>query len=179
MKVIHFILGLILYLSIAAAGIGLMVSSQYPEYLHTALAWARGIPVWGRVALGAGGIVYLFLFLLTGLAWRRRRDFIAFENENGAISVDVAAVQNYLDGLKTEFAAVASLKTHLQVVRGALAVGLVLGVKEGTRIPELCKLMQARVREILEEHLGTCELRGVAVEVNEIRARKKSDGESD
>ena len=65
------------------------------------------------------------------------------------------------------------MKSGVRVERGALAVGLVLGVKDGTRIPELCKLMQARVREILEEHLGTCDLAGVAVEVNEIRARKK------
>jgi len=59
-----------------------------------------------------------------------------------------------------------------------LVVGLVLGVKEGTRIPELCKLMQARVRELLQEHLGTCDLSGVSVEVNEIRGRKKAAVES-
>jgi len=74
--------------------------------------------------------------------------------------------------LKNEFAAVVWQKSHLRVVRGALDVGLVLGVRDGTQIPELCKLMQARVRELLEEHLGTCDLHGVSVEVNEIRSRK-------
>jgi len=86
-------------------------------------------------------------------------------------------VQEYLNSLKSEFAAVLALKSHLRVVRGALDVGLVLGVRDGTQIPELCKLMQARVRELLEEHLGTCDLAGVSVEVTEIRSRKKPAAE--
>ena len=93
------------------------------------------------------------------------------------MSVSASAVQAYLNGLKGEFAAVVALKTQLQVVRGALEVGLVVGVKDGTQIPELCKLMQTRVRELLEEHLGTCDLGGVSVEVNEIRSRKAAPGE--
>ena len=91
--------------------------------------------------------------------------------------VSTSAVQSYLNSLKSEFAAVVWMKTHLQVVRGALDVGLVLGVKDGTQIPELCKLIQARVRELLEEHLGTCDLSGVSVEVNEIRSRKSTSME--
>ena len=94
------------------------------------------------------------------------------------MSVSTEAVQDYLDALKNEFAAVVWQKSHLQVHRGALEVGLELGVKDGTRIPELCKLMQARVRELLEEHLGTCDLAGVSVEVNEIQSRKKPAAET-
>lgn len=177
MKAIHFLLGLFLYLAIAAAGLALMVSRQYPDCIQQVLTWGQGIPAWGRVVLGVGVVVYVFAFLLTGLAWRRKRTFITFENENGTVSISADAVQDYLEGLKDEFAAVAWLKTGLRVQRGALAVGLVLGVREGTRIPELCKLMQERVREILQEHLGTCDLSGVSIEVNEIRSRKKSAGE--
>jgi uncharacterized alkaline shock family protein YloU len=124
------------------------------------------------VAAGVGGLVYLFAYLVTGLPCKRRGAFITFENENGTVSVKTEAVQDYLNRLKDEFAAIVWLKSHLRVVRGALAVGLVVGVKDGTQIPELCKLMQARVRELLEEHLGTCDLAGVSVEVNEIRSRK-------
>lgn len=174
MKVVHFLLGLILYAALAAAGLALMISTRYPECIQWVQAWGQGVPAWGRVALGVGGILYLFIFLLTGLPRRRKRSLITFENENGAISIQTDAIQEYLDKLEEEFAAVASLQTRLQVVRGALAVGLTLAVREGTRIPELCKLMQERVREILEEHLGTCDLRGITVEVNEIRARAKS-----
>jgi hypothetical protein len=131
MKAIHFLLGLFLYLAIAAGALALMASTHWPDGIQIVLAWAQGVPAWGRVALGTGAVLYLFVFLLTGLAWRRKRAFIVFENENGTVSVSTEAVQDYLDGLKDEFAAVAWLKTHLRAVRGALAVGLVLGVRTG------------------------------------------------
>ena len=69
------------------------------------------------------------------------------------------------------------MKTELDARRGALSVELALGVKENTRIPELCKLIQARVKEVLAEHLGTCDLSGISVEVDEIQTRK-AGGES-
>ncbi|HAL91487.1 MAG TPA: hypothetical protein DCM68_00470 [Verrucomicrobia bacterium] len=177
MKTIHFLLGLVLFLSIAAGGLALIVSPEYPEFIQTAIAWGSGLPDWAKAAAGVGVVLYVFAYLLTGMMWRRRKTFITFENENGTVSVGTDAVQEYLNGLKGEFAAVVWLKSHLRVVRGALEVGLVLGVKDGTQIPELCKLMQTRVRELLEEHLGTCDLRGVSVEVNEIRSRKKPAAE--
>lgn len=172
MKAIHFLLGLVLYLSIAAAGLAIIVSPEYPDFIQAALAWGAALPDWAKVAAGVGVVMYLFAFLLTGVAWRRRA-FITFENESGTVSVSTDAVQDYLDALKGEFAAVVWLKSRLRAAHGALEVGLALGVRDGTQIPELCKLIQARVRDLLEEHLGTCDLRGVSVEVNEIRSRKK------
>ena len=59
----------------------------------------------------------------------------------------------------------------LRVRRGALDVGIVVGVKAGTQIPELCRMIQKRVGEVLAEHLGTCDLAGIGIEVNEIRPR--------
>ena len=175
MKTIHFLLGLVLFLSLAAGGLALIVSTQYPDFIQIAVAWGSDLPAWAKVAAGVGVLLYLFAYLLTGLRCRRGT-FITFENENGTVSVNASAVQEYLNNLKGEFAAVVWLKSQLRVVRGALAVGLVLGVKDGTQIPELCKLMQVRVRELLEEHLGTCDLSGVSVEVNEIRSRNKPAG---
>ena len=172
MKAIHFLLGLVLYAAIAAGGLALIVSTRYPEFIQIAQGAAHGAPGWMRVAAGVGGLIYLFVFLLTGLRWGKRGAFITFENADGTVSVSTSAVQAYLNTLKGEFAAVVWLKTGLRVVRGALEVGLVLGVKDGTQIPELCKLMQSRVKELLAEHLGTCDLAGVSVEVNEIRSRK-------
>lgn len=177
MKAIHFLLGLVLYMAIAAAGLALMVSTRYPEFIQIAQGAVHGLPGWMRVLSGVGVLAYLFLFLLTGLSWRKKGSFITFENANGTVSVSTSAVQAYLNTLKSEFAAVVWLKTQLRAARGALQVGLVLGVKDGTQIPELCKLMQVRVRELLEEHLGTCDLSGVSVEVNEIRTRKSSSSE--
>ena len=178
MRAIHFLLGLVLYLAIAAFGLALVVSPRYPDFIQVAVGFLASLPDWAKIAAGVLVVAYLFVYLLSGLAWRRRKTYITFENENGLVSVSTEAVQDYLDALKNEFAAVVWQKSHLQVHRGALEVGLELGVKDGTRIPELCKLMQARVRELLEEHLGTCDLAGVSVEVNEIQSRKKPAAET-
>ena len=178
MKAIHFLLGLVLFLAIAALGLAVIVSPRYPDYLQMAIAFGSSWPDWIKVTAGVLVTLYPFAYLLTGVALRRRKHFITFQNDNGTVSVSTDAVQDYLNELKGEFAAVAWLKSHLRVVRGALDVGLVLGVKDGTQIPELCKLMQARVRDLLEEHLGVCDLAGVSIEVNEIRARKKPAAEA-
>ena len=177
MKAIHFLLGLILFLAIAAFGLALIVSPEYPDFMQIAIGFGASLPDALKVAVGVVVVLYPFAYLLTGLACRRQKSFITFENENGTVSVSTDAVQEYLNSLKNEFAAVIALKSHLRVVRGALEVGLVLGVRDGTQIPEMCKLMQTRVRELLEEHLGTCDLAGVSVEVNEIRSRKKPAAE--
>jgi hypothetical protein len=174
MKAFHFLLGLVMYLAIALAGLAVMAYGQYPVCLDRCMAFFQGAPDWTRMSIGLGIVSYLFLFLLTGIPRRSQKSFVKFANDNGEVSVSTDALQEYVDRLKDEFAAVAWMKTALRVERGALAVGLVLGIRESTRIPELCKLIQARVREILEEHLGTCDLSGISVEVAEIRSRKKT-----
>ena len=44
MKAIHFTLGLILFLSLAAAGLALIVSPAYPQYLQAAHDYCIGLP---------------------------------------------------------------------------------------------------------------------------------------
>jgi hypothetical protein len=170
MKTIHFLLGLFLYLALVAAGLGLILAHQFPCIARTALDWMLARPLWQHVLMGVGILVWLALYFLTGLP-RRRPQFIRFENETGSINVSTDAVRKYIDGIRSDFAAVSWMKSALRVRRGALEVGIVIGVKSGTQIPELCKLIQKRVGEVLAEHLGTCDLAGIGVEVNEIRPR--------
>ena len=170
MKTIHFLLGLFLYLALVAAGLGLILAHQFPGPAHVALDWTCGLARWQHVLLGVGILVWLAVYFVTGLP-RRRPQFIRFENETGSINVSTDAVRKYIDGIRSDFAAVSWMKSALCVRRGALEVGIVIGVKGGTQIPELCRLIQKRVGEVLAEHLGTCDLAGIGVEVNEIRPR--------
>ena len=146
------------------------------KYVREAVRWCAQVPDWGWVLAGVGLLVWLALFLATGLP-RKRKQYVTFDNENGRVSVDLEAVQKYLNGLKGEFAALTWLKSALRVRKGALQVGLVVGVKSGTQIPELCKMLQKRVQEILQEPLGTCDWEGVGVEVHEIRSRGAGNAE--
>lgn len=169
MKALHFILGLILCLLAASAGVALVASAGQRNFAAEGVGHFQGAaPGWW---IFAGTVLLLLLlgYLLSGIRWSRKRPLVMFDNADGRIGVDTEAVQKYLDGIKGEFAAVVSLRTALEVDAGALSVAMKIGVKEGTQIPELCRLLQARVKELLAEHLGSCDLRGVAVEVDEIR----------
>lgn len=176
MKSFHFWMGLLSAAACACAGAALLCWNWTEDYVREAARWCAEAPSWGWILAGAVLLVWLALFLATGLP-RKRKQYVTFDNENGRVSVDLEAVQKYLNGLKGEFAALSWLKSALRVRKGALQVGLVVGVKSGTQIPELCKMIQKRVQEILQEHLGTCDLEGVGVEVHEIRSRGAGNAE--
>lgn len=170
MKTIHFLLGLILYLALVAAGLGLILAHQFPCVTHAVLDWAVGLARWQHVCAGVGVLLWLALYFLTGLP-RHRPQYIRFGNDTGSINVSTDAVRKYIDGIRGDFAAVSWMKSAVLVRHGALEVGIVAGVKSGTQIPELCRMIQKRVGEVLAEHLGTCDLAGIGVEINEIRPR--------
>lgn len=181
MKTLNLVLSAIFYLALAALGIGLIVffGAAPAEYVDKVQTWLQEMPRWIPILSGAVLLVFLAAIPLTGAIARRKRQFISFENESGKVTVDTEAVSRYLLTLRDEYAAIVWLKPALRVSHGALRVGMALGVRAGTQITELCKLLQTRTKEILEEHLGTCDLLGIELEVDEIRhgnSRKSGEG---
>ncbi|MBQ9343628.1 MAG: hypothetical protein IJT88_00235 [Kiritimatiellae bacterium] len=179
MKALNLVLSAILYLALAACGLALILLFGTPQFLDPVRDWLYDVPPWIPILAGSLLLVLLAAVPLTGALARRHRQFITFENESGRVTVDTDAVSRYLLILRDEFAAIVWLKPRVRVAHGALQVGMALGVRAGTQITELCKLLQARTKEILEEHLGTCDLDGIALEVDEIRSgasRKPVEG---
>lgn len=174
MKFLHILLGVVLTVAVAAAGAAAIWLGGWgvPSWAH-GWPWRQWLLDWRGVAGGSLWLAAWAVFIASGwLARRRRRQVITFENDDGRVTVDTEAVRSYLTHLKDEFAAANWVKPAVTVERGALRIVLDLGVRAGTQIPELCRLMQARVKEILQEHLGTCDLLGVEMNVHEIGARK-------
>ena len=179
MKTLHLILAAIFYLLVIATGLALIVLFGTPALLDPVRDFLYDVPAWMPITAGSCALLLIAAMFLTGALARRRRQVIPFEHESGRVTVDTEAVCSYLSTLRDEFAAVVWLKPRLRVAHGALRVGIALGVRAGTQINELCRMMQARVKEILEEHLGTCDLLGIELEVDEIRhpgSRKASEG---
>lgn len=176
MKILHCILAAILFLALAAAALALLALGIWGVPPALADFCPRDILAanWRGILAGSLAIAFLLLYALSGiLARRRRRQVITFENDDGRVTVDTEAVRSYLSGLQDEFAAANWIKPFLAVRQGALAIRLDLGVKPGTQIPELCRLMQERVKEILQEHLGTCDLAGIEMNVREINGSRR------
>jgi len=171
MKIVHYVMGVLTWTGLVLGGIALLLCGADADGTWTgrALGALGEAKPWHWLAAGIGVLLWVGIWGLSWALGRKRREFITFENENGRVTVDTDAVKAYLGGLKDEFAAVVWMKSQVKVRRGALAVGLVAGVKGGTQIPETCRMLQARTKEVLAEHLGTCDLAGVAVEINEIR----------
>ena len=170
MKFLHFLFGFVLYAAFLAVALALVFAAATEAHLRDALVAFAGWPVWGLVLLGSGLLVLLAAFVLTGLRRTKQPRIIRFQNADGTIAVDIPAVEKYLDDIKGEYAALVRLSSSVAVLDGRVAVALRAGVKEGTQIPELCRMLQTRVREVLAEHLGNCDLAGIGVDVDEIRS---------
>lgn len=168
MKILHFIFGLVLFLLMAAVGVGMIHASTQLEWWQKALAFLSGLTPWWIAGGGAALVLLVFLYLLSGLTPPRREQFITFETEGGSVSISVRAIRDYLSRLDSEFAAIIEMETELQSARGQLGVTLDISVRAGTQIPELCRLLQDRVKETIKQNLGDCDLRGVQINVREI-----------
>jgi uncharacterized alkaline shock family protein YloU len=177
MKILHIILAVILFVALAAVAAALLALGIWGVPPQLADFCPRDILAgnWRGILAGSLAIAFLLLYALSAiLARRTRRQVITFENDDGRVTVDTEAVRSYLGGLQAEFAGSNWVKPTVDVRQGALAIRLDLGVKPGTQIPELCRLMQERVKEILREHLGTCDLAGIEMNVHEINGARRT-----
>ncbi|NKB22981.1 MAG: alkaline shock response membrane anchor protein AmaP [Kiritimatiellae bacterium] len=113
-------------------------------------------------------LILMVVFLITRMQRPRGEQFLSFDNEGGSVSITLKAVSDFLGRLTEEFAAVSSLKPIVRVVNQQLDIRIDLKVKAGTKILELCQVLQSRVREIVQDNLGFSDVHNVAVNVRDI-----------
>ncbi len=172
MKFIRVLFGLILFvLLFATAGYVLYAAFACPAWKQS-MEWLQtSTDARFTVATGAGVFILLgIIYVLAGVQRKCREEFISFENEGGAVSISMKAVRDYVGRVADEYAAVLSLEPAIRAPSGKIEVELNVRVKSGTQIPELCRLMQERVKETLHDTLGLPEVRNVRVNVREIVA---------
>jgi len=170
MKTLRVLVGIVLFLAIIVLAAAVIYLALSAETWRQALDVLRGERL---NALGAGAAI-LLLVLLYGMTGPRPRrfaePFITFKNEGGSVSVSTRAIGEVVSRVGDEFAAVVGLESVVRPARGSIEVGLDVKVRGGTQIPELCRMLQERVRETIRENLGLTEIRGVKVTVREIVA---------
>ncbi len=169
MKILHGLFGFVLFIGLLLAGGAVVFAAWDVELWNqglSVLASERVVAMWGAIAL----ILWVFIYLMTGCCRRTKAGFISFENEGGAVSISMQAVCNFLSKIGSEFAAILELRPSIRAVSGALDVTLDVKVKSGTQIPELCRMVQERVKESITNNLGLSEIKGIRVNVQEIVA---------
>lgn len=150
--------------------------------LGGALIYANGLRVEGGIlglfyfserwyeAMGAGGIMVLLslLYLVTFGPPRPKTRYISFDSGNGAISISVSAVRDFIRKLGDEFGAVVGIDPKIRSEKDAINIDLDVKIQTGTRIPEFSLMLQNRIREGMQDSLGIAEVKEIKVRIQEI-----------
>ena len=178
MKVFHILLGLLLFVVLMAAGLGLLsIAFQGDSAWSTTVQELAARRV--ECILAALGLVLaVVLYALTALRLPETSQYLAYDIEGGTVSISLKAVENFVGRLAGEFAAVDELEPALRARNGALDVQLDVKVKAGAQIPELCRMLQERARAIIREKVGISEVQVVRVRVQEITGTTSPGGET-
>ncbi|MFH1477420.1 MAG: alkaline shock response membrane anchor protein AmaP [Verrucomicrobiota bacterium] len=132
----------------------------------------------GQFLVGISAVFLVLLYWLTAIPVKEER-FLTFENEGGAISISVKAVNDFLAKLADEFAGVLRLRADVTATRdGHIEVRLDVSVKAGTKVQQLSQVLQQRVRESMRDNLGIAEIHNVKVNVSSIVAAEKPVADS-
>lgn len=164
---LHFLSGVVLFIGLIVGGAWLVHVTLYEDVWNLSLSWLETNRLWALGGLAATWWVVV-LYVLTARRSERRESVVSLTTETGTVSVSTRALEDYLLRLRNEFAALLDLKTSV-AARGADAkVELNVKIRAGTQIPELCRMLQERVRQQLHAELGLAEPRDVRVNVKEI-----------
>lgn len=175
MKFAHKLMAVLLVLLVvacAAAGVYASLSPDVWNRVMTRVAAERIHVLWASI----GTLVFVILFWMT--AGRPKKDgdeYLTFDTDAGSISISIKAIHDFLKKLTDEFAAVLSLEPALRSSGGGLDVLLDIRVRSGVEIPELCRMLQDRVKESLSVNLGVSEVKAVRITVREIMPAPKPE----
>ena len=181
MKFLRFIIGLVLFVILAASLSFLVNSAVTRESWEQAIGWIR---ISRLRTLEYASIFFLLiaLYVLTGIRRPKGEPFITFDTDGGSVSISMKAIRDFLARIGDEFAAVLSLDPTIRSVGDSIEVDLNIRVKAGTQIPELSKMLQERMRETIKDNLGLADVRAIRISVREIVASapdKKSEKKAD
>jgi uncharacterized alkaline shock family protein YloU len=120
-----------------------------------------------------GGAAGALLILTVVMRWAdrcngRKDAYINFSSDEGSVGISTKAIQDFIERVAKEFAAVKSVETKLTQRKKALDISISAQVMAGNKIPELSQVLQQRVRESVRESLGLDEIRNITLQVKEI-----------
>jgi uncharacterized alkaline shock family protein YloU len=122
----------------------------------------------GSMSVGAILILLALLYLVTSGRRRPRKRYISFESDSGTVSISINAVRDFIRKLGDEFGAVVAMDPKISSEKDRISIDLDVKIQTGSRIPELSKLLQDRVRESIRDGLGIVDVREIKVKVQEI-----------
>ncbi len=129
------------------------------------------------ILYGMGVLVLTTLYLLTGLRSRQSTDFLAYETENGSVSISLKALQDVLVQLKNEDGHIVSLRPEVRAVHDELDVALDVRVKVGGNVPMISERLQEQCRTLIRDRIGIRDIRNVEVRIQEFIGKAQAGEE--
>ena len=170
MNILHGLIKCVLSIGLLIYGL-LLVASVFT--FHSPLGDFLINDKLGQFLVGISAVFLVLLYWLTAIPVKEER-FLTFENEGGAISISVKAINDFLAKLADEFAGIIRLRADVTASRdGRVEVRLDVSVKAGTKVQQLSQVLQQRVRESMRDNLGITEIHAVKVNVSDIVAAEK------
>ena len=146
--------GLLIYGNAVNREIGTLIS----EFIATPF---------GSLVLGCIMVASVVLGWMTRFVGKKEK-FIDFQSEDGSVGISTKAIQDFIERVGKEFAAVKHIDSHLIHNKGQVDIAINVKVVSGNKIPELTQVLQQRVRESVRESLGIDEIGNITVKVAEI-----------
>ena len=166
---------LVMTLLLLGIGAGLVYGSVWNREIGARIADKLAIPL---VAGGLGTILILSVVLRwVGGCGRKKDAFIDFQSEDGSVGISTKAIQDFIERVGREFAAVKSIESRLIQGKGNLDIIVGVRVLSGNKIPELSQVLQQRIRESVRESLGLEGIGTITVRVKEIIGAAEQKGE--
>lgn len=167
-RILHALTGLLIFLTPLTWG-GLMIygngaNTAFRDFLFSKMETS---PATGVIA-GLVLILIVLTYLGTFGSDRPRKRFISFESDNGEVSISVNAARDFIRKLGDEFSAVVNMDPQIRYEKNLICIDLNVKVQTGSRVPELSRMLQDRVRESIRDGLGIVEVREIKVKVQEI-----------
>jgi len=167
----------VMTLLLLALGAGLIYGSQFNTEVGQGIADALRRPL---LATGVG----LILILSVVLRWvggfgRKKSTYIDYQSDDGNVGISTKAIQDFIERVGQEFAAIKSIESRLIQNKGSLDIAVGVRVLSGNKIPELSQVLQQRIRESVRESLGLDEIGKITVQIKEIIGAPEKPGPSD
>jgi uncharacterized alkaline shock family protein YloU len=157
---------LIMTVLLLVIGAGLIYGNQFNVEVGQRMAEAMSKPL---IATGVGVILILSVILRWLGGFRKTKEtFIDFQSDDGSVGISTKAIQDFIERVGQEFAAIKSIES--QLVKGKDGLDISVGVRllSGNKIPELSQVLQQRIRESVRESLGLENIGKITIQIKEI-----------
>ncbi|MDD5005632.1 MAG: alkaline shock response membrane anchor protein AmaP [Candidatus Omnitrophica bacterium] len=125
-----------------------------------------------RIALGAGGVLFIFISLLLAQITsvkREREKTIAFNNPSGQVTITLFAVEDLIRKIGQELPPIKEIKSDvIATKKRGIQVNIRLILRSETNIPEFTAQLQETVKSRIQEVFGIDESIIVRIHVAKI-----------